>query len=210
MAMRRNMAQSLIQHGQVTTTLQKARETRRFVEKLITIARKGTIQARRQAEAMLQDRAMLDAEQQEQYEGMSDAQRSKVLASRSGRRHRSGNVPASYNKSKIPFVATSVLTKLMNDVAPSYKDRPGGYTRIIRLAKRRIGDNGQLAVLQLVDPSESARESGRKGEVGLRRQRVNARKDYLEGKKPRNRASKSKSDSSAKQTAEAGSSDSAE
>jgi len=194
MAMRRNMAQSLIQHGQVTTTLPKARETRRFVEKLITVARKGGIQARRQAEAMLTDRAMLDAEHQEQYEAMSDAQRQKVMVARSGRRHRAGKVPASYNKSKIPFVATSVLTKLMDEVAPSYKSRPGGYTRIIRLAKRRIGDNGELAILQLVDPNETAADAGsgkKKGTQGLRKARIQARIDYLEGRKPRNKGGSS-------------------
>ncbi len=194
MAMRRNMAQSLIQHGQVTTTLPKARETRRFVEKLITVARKGGIQARRLAEAMLTDRAMLDAENQEQYEAMSDAQRQKVMAGRSGRRHRAGKVPASYNKSKIPFVASSVLTKLMDEVAPSYKNRPGGYTRIIRLSKRRIGDNGELAILQLVDPNETAADAGsgkKKGTQGLRKSRIQARIDYLEGRKPRKKSGSS-------------------
>lgn len=207
-AMRRNMAQSLIQHGQITTTLPKARETRRFIEKLITVARKGGIQARRLSEAMLADRAMLDAEQQEQYEAMSDVQRKKVLVGRSGRRHRTGKVPASYNKAKVPFVATSVLTKLMDEVAPSYKNRAGGYTRIIRLAKRRIGDNSQLAVLQLVDPAVTAADATagkKKPTVGLRRKRVQARIDYLEGRKPRN-----KSGGGAKQAAKPSASDSSD
>lgn len=192
-AMRRNMAQSLIQHGQVQTTLPKARETRRFVEKLITIARKGTIESRRRVEALLQDRALLDAEQQDKYDQMTDAQRRKVMVARSGRRHRTGVVPASYNKKKIPFVATSVIHKLMTEVAPNYKDRPGGYTRIIRLAKRRIGDNGELAILQLVDPKEVPAAGGKKKSVGLRRERINARLAYLEGKKPRRKASAGKS-----------------
>lgn len=191
-AMRRNMAQSLIQHGQVETTLPKARETRRFVEKLITIARKGGIESRRRVEAMLQDRAIIDAEHQDKYDQMTDAQRHKVMFARSGRRHRTGKVPASYNKNKIPFVAQSVIHKLMTDVAPAYKDRPGGYTRIIRLAKRRIGDNSQLAILQLVDPNESPATGGKKKSVGLRRERVHARIAYLEGKKPRRKASAGK------------------
>lgn len=198
LAMRRNMAQSLIQHGQVQTTLPKARETRRFVEKLITIARKGTIESRRRVEAMLQDRAMLDAEQQEKYDQMTDAQRHKVLYARSGRRHRNGLVPAGYNKKKIPFVATSVLHKLMTEVAPAYKDRPGGYTRIIRLSKRRIGDAGELAILQLVDPDEAPPTGGKKKSVGLRRERVNARLAFLEGKKPRRKSSAGKQSSGPK------------
>jgi len=188
-AMRRNMAQSLIQHGQVRTTLPKARETRRFVEKLITMARKGGIDNRRRVEAMLTDRAIIDSDQQEKYDQMTDAQRKKVLVARSGRRHRTGVVPASYNKNKIPFVAKSVIHKLMTEVAPAYVDRPGGYTRLIRLAKRRIGDNSQLAILQLVDPEETTAGSGsKKKSMGLRRERVHARIAYLEGKKPRRRA----------------------
>jgi len=186
--MRRNMAQSLIQHGQVETTLPKARETRRFVEKLITIARKGTIDSRRRVEALLRDRAIIDAEHQDKYDQMTDAQRHKVMYARSGRRHRTGAVPASYNKNKIPFVAQSVVHKLMTEVAPTYKDRPGGYTRIIRLAKRRIGDNGELAILQLVDPNEAPAAGGKKKSVGQRRARINARIAYLEGKKPRRKA----------------------
>ncbi|MCB9852466.1 MAG: 50S ribosomal protein L17 [Phycisphaerales bacterium] len=187
-AMRRNMAQSLIEHGQVETTLPKARETRRFVEKLITVARKGTIDARRRVESMLRDRAIIDAEHQEKYDQMTDAQRHKVMFARSGRRHRTGAVPASYNKNKIPFVAQSVIHKLMTEIAPNYKDRPGGYTRIIRTAKRRIGDNGEVAILQLVDPNEQPATGGKKKSVGLRRERINARIAYLEGKKPRRKA----------------------
>lgn len=187
-AMRRNMAQSLIEHGQVETTLPKARETRRFVEKLITMARKGTIDARRRVESMLRDRAIIEAEHQEKYDQMTDAQRHKVMFARSGRRHRTGAVPASYNKNKIPFVAQSVVHKLMTEVAPIYKDRPGGYTRIIRTAKRRIGDNGEVAILQLVDPNEKPATGGKKKSVGLRRERINARIAYMEGKKPRRKA----------------------
>lgn len=44
----------------------------------------------------------------------------------------------------------TVIGKLFSEIAPRYLDRPGGYTRIIRLSKRRLGDNGQLVLLQLV------------------------------------------------------------
>ena len=127
---------------------------------------------------------MLGREEQEQYEGMTDTQRGKVLANRSGRRHRTGQVPASYNKKKIPFVAQSVVRKLVTEIAPSYSDRSGGYTRIIRLPKRRIGDNSDLAILQLVG-EEEASEAGAKKSVGQRRQKTLDRIRYLEGKKPK-------------------------
>ena len=188
LAMRRNMAQSLFQYGQIETTLVKAKAMRIFVEKLITIARKGDLQARQRVLAILNDRAVLDREQEEQYTAMSSTDRKRVMTARSGRRHRAGKVPASYDKNKIPFVANSIVNKLMTEVAPLYKDRPGGYTRIIKLAKRRIGDAGDLAILQLIDadkegPVEKTAGSSKKS-VGLRRQRVQDRIRVLEGKKP--------------------------
>lgn len=50
----------------------------------------------------------------------------------------------------------TVIGKLFSEIAPRYLDRPGGYTRIIKLSKRRLGDNGQLVLLQLVGQEESA------------------------------------------------------
>lgn len=44
----------------------------------------------------------------------------------------------------------TIIGKLFSEIGPRYLDRPGGYTRIIRLSKRRLGDNGQLVLLQLV------------------------------------------------------------
>ncbi len=184
LAMRRNIAQSLFQYGQVQTTLVKAKEMRPFVEKLITLARKGTLESRRRVESILTDRAILTPEEEEKYVGMTDAQRTKVMVARSGRRHRTGRVPAAYNKKKIPFVARSIVNKLVTEIAPSFKDRPGGYTRIIKLAKRRIGDDSQLAILQLVG-QEEAPPTGIKKSRGVRRQKITTRMNFLEGKKDR-------------------------
>ncbi len=50
----------------------------------------------------------------------------------------------------------TVVGKLFSDIAPQYLDRPGGYTRIIKLAKTRLGDNGQLVLLQLVGQEKKA------------------------------------------------------
>lgn len=177
------MAQSLFQFGQIETTLPKAKELRPFVEKMITLARQGTLRSRQRLIAELGDRAVIDRDQQEAYDAMSDAQRKKVLFSRSGRRHRTGNVPAAYNKKKIPFVARSVVNKLIDEIAPKYENRPGGYTRIIRLAKRRIGDNSLLAILQLVDEDQQGDAGGRPKATSRRRAIAVNRIRRLEGKR---------------------------
>lgn len=112
-ALRRNMAASLFEHGTIRTTAVKAKEIRPFVEKLITLARQGTLAARRRVISILQDRDIVDA--------------------------------------KGDLADKTVVQKLMTEIAPRYADRPGGYTRIIRLADRRIGDGGEQVLLQLVE-----------------------------------------------------------
>jgi len=136
-ALRRNMAASLFQHGAIRTTEAKAKELRRFVERLITTARKGTLHARRQVIALLQDRRMADDD------GEIDSR--------------------------------TVVEKLFSEIAPTYQDRPGGYTRIIRLSDRRIGDAGVQVILQLVEESAAKADqaeglSRRKRRAAKRRQ----------------------------------------
>ena len=63
-ALRRNMAQSLFEHGSIRTTLPKAKEVKAFAEKLITLARLGTVLARRRVIAAMQDRRLVDDEQE--------------------------------------------------------------------------------------------------------------------------------------------------
>jgi hypothetical protein len=98
----------------------------------------------------MNDRVMIPADHQEDYDMMSDARRQKTKRARSGRRHRTGEA-----KAGLKFTAQSVVHRLINTVAPRYLDRPGGYTRIIRLARTRIGDNSDRAVLQLVGEEEA-------------------------------------------------------
>ena len=118
--MRRNQAAALFEHGAIRTTEAKAKELRRFVEKLITVARQGTLHARRRVLAELgRDRAMFDEN------GKAADQ--------------------------------TVVQKLFAEIAPRYEDRPGGYTRIIRLAERRIGDGGRQVILQLVEETSASR-----------------------------------------------------
>ncbi len=118
LAMRRNMVASLIEHETISTTIEKAKEVKPFAEKLITLARKGTLQNRRRAIALLGNRDIV-----EDVEGE---------AVRKG----------------------TVVGKLFSEIGPRYLDRPGGYTRIVRLSLRRLGDNGQLVLLQLVGEDE--------------------------------------------------------
>jgi large subunit ribosomal protein L17 len=63
-AMRRNLVQSLFEHGKVRTTLPKAKEVRAMAEKMITIAREGSVNSRRRVISMIQDRRLVDKEQE--------------------------------------------------------------------------------------------------------------------------------------------------
>jgi large subunit ribosomal protein L17 len=114
LAMRRNMVASLFEHETISTTIQKAKDVKPFAEKLITLAKKGTLAARRRAIALLGDRDIITDEEGEAVK------------------------------------TTTVVRKLFSDIGPRYLDRAGGYTRIIRLSLRRLGDNGELCLLQLV------------------------------------------------------------
>src|SRR6266404_4724260 len=105
LALMRNLSRALIEHGRIITTVEKAKEVRPFVEKLITLARKGSLHARRQALARLPDREAVE--------------------------------------------------KLFNDLGPRFKDRPGGYTRIIKRHERRLGDAGKTAFIELLKAGET-------------------------------------------------------
>jgi large subunit ribosomal protein L17 len=122
LAMRRNLVASLIQHETISTTIEKAKEVKSFAEKLITLAKKGTLAARRRAIALLGNRDIVDYE---------DAR---------------------------PVKKGTIIGKLFSEIGPRYLDRAGGYTRIVRLSLRRLGDNGQLALLQLVGKEETAKK----------------------------------------------------
>ena len=125
LAMRRNLVASLIQHETISTTIEKAKEVKPFAEKLITLAKKGTLAARRQAISQLGNRDIVDEE---------DGQAVKT---------------------------GTIVGKLFSELGPRYLDRAGGYTRIIRLSMRRLGDNGQLVLLQLVGADESSKKHGK-------------------------------------------------
>ena len=122
LAMRRNMVASLIEHETISTTMEKAKEIKPFAEKLITLAKKGTLPARRRAIELLGNRSIISHED--------------------GKGVKKG----------------TVVGKLFSELGARYLDRPGGYTRIIRLPLRRLGDNGRLVLLQLVGKDEGGKK----------------------------------------------------
>ena len=106
-AMYRNMSASLIEHETIRTTVPKAKELRRVVEPLITLAKEDSVANRRLA---------------------FDRLRSKQS-----------------------------VGKLFNELGPRFKERPGGYLRILK-AGHRAGDAAPMAIVQLLDQPEPAQE----------------------------------------------------
>jgi len=96
----RNMATSLFRHGRVKTTTAKAKELRPYAERLITLAKRGDLHARRLAARKIQDRDVLGA--------------------------------------------------LFDDIGPRFSERPGGYTRVLKLGNRK-GDAAEMSLIELVD-----------------------------------------------------------
>jgi ribosomal protein L17 len=144
-----------------------------MAERLISLAIDGSLAARQRAEAILQDRAIIPKDHREDYDQMSDAKRDKVRRARSGRRHRLGTP-----KPGIKFTAMGVIHKLFDEIGPAMKRRneklgsAGGYTRVIKLSERRLGDGGQLAILQLVSEKDEARSQNTSKTERKRKARV--------------------------------------
>ena len=102
-ALFRNMVTSLLEHEQIRTTDAKAKELRGVAERMITLGKKGTLHARRNA--------------------------LKTIRSK------------------------EVTSKVFDELAERYKDRPGGYTRVIKLGQRP-GDAAPMSIIELVDRGE--------------------------------------------------------
>ena len=125
-AMMRSMVTSLFQTERITTTAPKAKEARRVAEKLITHAKKGH-RAHLESVSLKSSGKEAEAKQQE-------------------------SVALAHWRHADRFVRTPVvLRKLFDQLAPLYMERNGGYTRIIRLDKFRVGDNARMVMLELVD-----------------------------------------------------------
>jgi len=111
-----NMVVSLLIHEQINTTLPKAKELRRVADKMITLGKRGTLHARRQAFSFMRD--------------------------------------------------DGAVSKLFSALADRYKDRSGGYTRVLK-AGYRYGDNAPMAVIELVDRDEDVKGAEDKARYAL-------------------------------------------
>ena len=129
-ALLRNLCTSLINEGRVVTTLAKAKELRRFAEQAITLARQGTVAESPVTTLNCRRRAA-------RY----------VMGGHSQVRFRR------YTKEPVRTVERTAgvraLKKLFEELGPKYRDRPGGYTRIVKLGWRK-GDGAPLALVELV------------------------------------------------------------
>ena len=118
-ALMRNLITALLREEKIRTTDPKAKELRRWVERVITLGKQGSLHARRQVLAIVQDKA--------------------------------------------------VVRKLFDTIGPRFKDRPGGYTRIIKIGIRR-GDAAQMSIIELVG-AEGEKEAAKGGAKKSRRAR---------------------------------------
>jgi large subunit ribosomal protein L17 len=179
-AMLRNLAAGVLEHGQITTTRAKAKAVQPFVEELITIAKRNTLAARRELTSRLTDRKV--------FAWVADPNtREETKAAQS----RLWQLPAAdeveFNRYGEVRKAPRLIQHVMTRVAPLYKDRAGGYTRIVKLDKRRLGDATDLVVLQLVGGEEGPQVKGRKST-----RRTNADKRTAFAKKAKEKAAAAK------------------
>jgi len=131
-AMLANLVCSLIKHNRVTTTLAKAKAARPVAEKMVTLGKSGSLHDRRLAAARLRQQP---------------------------RSHFKGTPKRKGATARVAWRDNEdVVHILFDQIAPNFKERQGGYTRIIRLGERQ-GDSAQRAILEWVDlPVEAAPE----------------------------------------------------
>jgi large subunit ribosomal protein L17 len=162
-AMLRNLAAAVFEHGQITTTIPKAKAVQPLVEKIITDAKKGDLASRRRVIAKLGgDRQAFEwmylpkkateeeknhvAQLREFREGFFPLPKSEEVE-----RNRYGELRK----------APKLVKHIFDNVAPKFADRPGGYTRIVKLGRHRIGDAAELCVLQFVGNEEGPEIGGK-------------------------------------------------
>ncbi|MER3443090.1 MAG: 50S ribosomal protein L17 [Meiothermus sp.] len=141
-ALARNQAKALLEHGRITTTIPKAKELVGFVDGLINTAKKAPTltvpEGTRFTKPLDKDgkpRALKEGER------MATPEELKAVAQRN---HLRRLLLRDLHDPKL-------VRKLFDEIAPKYASRPGGYTRVLKLAERRRGDGTQLALVELVD-----------------------------------------------------------
>jgi large subunit ribosomal protein L17 len=159
----RHIAAGLFEHGQVVTTLPKAKAVQPMVEKIVTLAKRGDLHARRLVIAKLGgDRRGFDwlylpkdasEKEREAVTKLRDhaAQFFDVPESSAVERNRYGEIRKS----------PRLVKHIFEHVAPRFRDRPGGYTRIVKLGRARIGDGSELVVIQFVGAEEGPEIGGK-------------------------------------------------
>lgn len=159
----RNIAAGLFEHGQVTTTIPKAKALQPFVERIITDAKEGTLSARRRVISKLGgDRLGFDW----LYiaKGASDAEKDQVQALRD-HAGQFFDLPESSQVERNRYgelrKAPKLVKHIFEHVAPRFRDRPGGYTRIVKLGRHRIGDGTELCIIQFVGAEDGPEIGGK-------------------------------------------------
>ena len=124
-ALLRSLATELFLHGEIKTTISRAKALKPYAEEIITLAKRGDLHARRLAAKLI-----------------FDVETSKFVDSQTG------EVFAELQEGK-KLIPQTVLRKLFSEIGKQYENRNGGYTRIYHLPPRR-GDATEMALIQLV------------------------------------------------------------
>ncbi len=145
-----NLVSSLIKHRRIQTTLAKAKAAQRVAERMLTLGKRGNAAAA----------AANSADEKGKVDKLAENVHCRRLVA--ARLHQQ---PRSLFGSKAERLkwreSEDVVHILFDKIAPAYRDRSGGYTRILKIAALRRGDAGQLAILEWVDlPAEVAGASG--------------------------------------------------
>ncbi len=164
--MLRNLAAGLFEHGQIETTMPKAKAVQPFVEKIITIAKRGGLNSRRRIEQLINDRKIHawvadpnvpDSKKHNDFFDLPDE----------------GAIE--FNRYGEVRKAPRLVQHIMTAVAPRYADRDGGYTRIVKIGKHRLGDGTDLVILQLVGEEDGPQLGGSDSRRRTQKQR---RRDF--------------------------------
>jgi len=149
--MLRNLAAGLFEHGQIETTLPKAKAVQPFVEKIITIAKRGGFNSRKRIEQLINDRKI--------HSWVADPN-----VPDSAKHNDHFDLPSEsdieFNRYGEVRKAPRLVQHIMSVVGPKFADRDGGYTRIVKIGKRRLGDGTDLCVLQLVGEEDGPQLGG--------------------------------------------------
>lgn len=133
--------------GRIVTTIEKAKEIRPLIEKCITIAKKGLI-----ADQASEPFATSAERNTDAYRAWRKSDDWKKWAEARG--------PGLHARRRVLSLIRDkkAVAILFDTIAPRFTDRPGGYTRILRLAKPRLGDNGTRAILEFVGENDRVKK----------------------------------------------------